>query len=166
MPQDTGGQPFTNAEFTVDLLKPDGQQRSVIVSDQGDVREVSLPEGTLDQTGIYTFELRQRTGKGPRRARLEFVVFDSDSEKSQATASPESLRRMVLPTGDFGGKLIARWTCGHPGIWFRGQLNCPLRSLKDHAWRDFSGCVGLPVDQVSWAVVEPAEEMGLGLNDI
>ena len=39
-----GGQPFTNAEFTVDLLKPDGQQRAVIVSDQGDVREVSLPE--------------------------------------------------------------------------------------------------------------------------
>ena len=103
-----GGQPFTNAEFTVDLLKPDGQQRSVIVSDQGDVREVSLPEGTLDQTGIYTIQVAATDGqKALGEARLEFVVFDSDSEKSQATASPESLRRMVLPTGDFGGKLVA-----------------------------------------------------------
>ena len=69
---------------------------------------MSLPEGTLDQTGIYTIQVAATDGqKALGEARLEFVVFDSDSEKSQATASPESLRRMVLPTGDFGGKLVA-----------------------------------------------------------
>jgi hypothetical protein len=91
----------------MELVKPDGSRVPVVVAEEGEVRTANLPEGHLDQTGVYSIEAAAVDGqKQVGTARMEFVVYDADREKSQPAASPDRLARMVLPTADFGGKLV------------------------------------------------------------
>lgn len=105
--REPGGQALENASFSIEMTKPDGSQVPVVVSEQGEVRLANLPEGSLDLTGLYAIEASAVEGqKSIGSARIEFVVFDADREKSQPAASPDRLSRMVLPTAEFGGKLV------------------------------------------------------------
>ncbi len=105
--REAGGQALENASFTMELVKPDGSRVPVVVAEEGEVRTANLPEGHLDQTGVYSIEAAAVDGqKQVGTARMEFVVYDADREKSQPAASPDRLARMVLPTVDFGGKVV------------------------------------------------------------
>ena len=105
--REASGDPLPDASFTGELVKPNGQRVPLVIPESGADRIVSIVGTELDQSGLFAIEVKAASaGRDVGSARVEFVVFDADSEKTQPAANPEQLAKMAFATEAHGGQLL------------------------------------------------------------
>ena len=102
---DSTGALVNDANFIVNLVKPDGTTAAVSVDPASQKGEI--PRELLADGGLYEIQVSgSRNGKQLGSSSYEFIVFDRDKEKAIPSADPETMKRLADQTEKDGGQVV------------------------------------------------------------
>ncbi len=105
--RDAAGETISDAQFTANLIQPDGKVQQISVTTGTDKNWAVLERDWISVGGLYTIEVSaDRNGELLGKSKVEFIVFDQDREKSNTAADPEMMGRLAMETDEFGGKSV------------------------------------------------------------
>ena len=103
----TLGERIRGAQFNGQLVAPDGSTQPISLSTLDTEALGTIDGELLTEPGRYSLEVSGIQGERDLGStRVEFVVIDRDSEKSNPVADPGRLLRMAMSTRDYGGRSV------------------------------------------------------------
>lgn len=102
------GDEIRDAQFTVNLVSPDGTAAPLAVARGAEGNQVQIDPETVASPGLYRIEVTGKRGNEEiGTTEREFIVFDQDTEKANPAADPEQLARLAGQTQEFGGRTVS-----------------------------------------------------------
>ena len=108
--QSPQNEPITDAQFTVEVLKPDGKRAPVAMIRKEDQMSGSFRE--TQQPGDYTIEVSaSRQGEALGTARTRFTVSPQDLELDNASSDPDAMNGVATASGGtvIKPEMLAKW---------------------------------------------------------
>lgn len=103
-------EPITDAEFTVEIVKPDGKRAPAVMVGKEDQRSGSFRD--TKQPGDYRIEVSaSRKGEPLGTARTQFIVADQDLELDNASSDPDAMKGVATTSGGevVPPELLPKW---------------------------------------------------------
>jgi uncharacterized membrane protein len=104
--QSPHGEIFSDAQFQVEVILPDGKHRPVHLTRGSE--EMSGLVAETQQAGDYTIVIRaSRAGEDLGTAKARFLIYEQDLELDNAAADPTLLASLAKMSDQAGGRLLA-----------------------------------------------------------